>query len=203
MMERSRPGGQSGSDGPALWPGNGGPGDVSASAGNGTTGSGSAGSGPAGADLGAAGADARRRESMITAVGCTLLFLLGLLQGLIGSFQYSGMLGPVPAAALGFDVLILATCVLGSWGMRRALGGIMPAVGWFAASFVLSLGTPGGSVLITNTTSGKWYLFGGTVCVAAGVVLALSRWSRGRAAGSGYPGPAGAWAPATRKPGHR
>ena len=39
----------------------------------------------------------------------------------------------------------------------------MPAVGWFIASFVMAMGTPGGSIVITNSGPGKWYLFGGAV----------------------------------------
>ncbi|HTW04825.1 MAG TPA: hypothetical protein VMF87_31325 [Streptosporangiaceae bacterium] len=99
-----------------------------------------------------------------------VLFLLGIGQGLIGSFQYSRVAGPVPIAALAFDLLILLTCVAGAWGMRRPLGGLMPAVGWFVASFVMAMSTPGGSVVITNTGPGKWYLFGGTACALAGLI---------------------------------
>jgi hypothetical protein len=106
------------------------------------------------------------------------LLLLGAAEGLIGSFQYSRAAGPVPIAALAFDLLILLTCVAGAWGMRRTLGGLMPAVGWFVASFVLAMGTPGGSVVITNNGPGQWYLFGGTVCAVAGVIVGFVMWPR-------------------------
>ncbi len=104
------------------------------------------------------------------------LFLLGLLQGLIGTFQYSR--GPAPLAAILFDLGILATCVLGSWGMRSALGGVLPAVGWFVVTLLLSSVSAGGSVLITDTPAGKWFLFGGTLCAAAGAVWSFAVWSR-------------------------
>ncbi len=106
-----------------------------------------------------------------------MLLLLGALQGLIGCFQYSRALGSFPAAAVVFAAGIGVTCVLGAWGMRRPLGGLMPAVGWFITSFVLAMGTPGGSVVITNTAAGKWYLFGGSACAVAGVVFGFSRQS--------------------------
>jgi hypothetical protein len=112
--------------------------------------------------------------------GYVLLFLLGALQGLIGCFQYSRALGSFPVAAVAFAVLIGVTCVLGAWGMGRPLGGLMPAVGWFIASFVLAMSTPGGSVVITNTAAGKWYLFGGSACAIAGVVLGFAWQSPGR-----------------------
>ena len=113
----------------------------------------------------------------------SMLFLLGIAQSLIGCFQYSRALGSFPAAALAFDLAIGVTCVLGSWGMRSALGGLMPAVGWLVASYVLAMGTSGGSVVITNTAAGKWYLFGGSACAAAGVLVAFARSSAVRRPG--------------------
>jgi hypothetical protein len=106
------------------------------------------------------------------------LLLLGVGEGLIGSFQFSRVAGPVPIAALAFDLLILLTCVAGAWGMRRPLGGLMPAVGWFVASFVMAMGTPGGSIVITNSGPGKWYLFGGAACALAGVIAGFVMWPR-------------------------
>ena len=104
------------------------------------------------------------------------LFLLGLMQGLIGTFQYSR--GPAPLAPVLFDLGILVTCVLGSWGMRTALGGVLPAAGWLLVTLVLSSVSAGGSVVITNTPAGKWFLFGGAVCAAGGAVYAFARWSQ-------------------------
>lgn len=112
----------------------------------------------------------------VTALAYLALFLLGLAQGVIGTFQYSR--GPAPLAALLFDLGILATCVLGSQGMRTAAGGVLPAVGWFLATLLLSSASSGGSILITNTTAGQWFLFGGAISAAAGAVYAFARWSR-------------------------
>ena len=117
------------------------------------------------------------------------LFLLGLVEGTIGSFQYSWTVGPVPAAALVCCAVILATCLLAAWGMRSVSGAVLPGMAWVIASFVLSMPVSNGSVIIT-ATPGKWYLYGGTLSVAAGVVAsfaAMARWT-GR---SGRPGQAG------------
>jgi hypothetical protein len=120
-------------------------------------------------------------DSALTVGGCYfVLLLLGVAEGLIGSFQYSRGIGPFPAAAIGFALLILVTCVLAAWGMRAPVAALMPAVGWFAASFVLAMSTPGGSIVITNTAAGKWYLFGGAVGAAGGVVAGFTRWSATR-----------------------
>jgi len=137
---------------------------------------------PAGPPPGAgdAGGDHSRLERRpphgVTIAGYVALCLLGALLGLIGTFQYSQ--GPAPLAAILFDLAILVTCVLGSTGMRSALGGVLPAAGWFVVTLILSSSSAGGSILVTDTTAGKWFLFGGAVCAAAGGVYAFAVWSK-------------------------
>ena len=101
------------------------------------------------------------------------LFLLGAMQGLIGCFQFGHSLGGVPVMSLAFCALLLVTCVAGAAGMGTALGGVLPAIGWMATSFVLTLPTAGGSVIVTNTAAGKWYLYGGAACAAMGIVASF------------------------------
>jgi hypothetical protein len=57
--------------------------------------------------------------------------------------------------------------------MRSVGGALCPAIGWIVASFVLSMPVSSGSVIITDSTAGKWYLYGGTVAALAGVGLSL------------------------------
>jgi hypothetical protein len=102
-----------------------------------------------------------------------LLFVLGAMEGLIGSFQFPHSAGGVPVAALAFCLLILVTCLLAGAGMGTASAALSVAAGWLVSSLVLSLPTSGGSVVVTNSTAGKWYLYGGTVCASLGVGLAL------------------------------
>ena len=102
------------------------------------------------------------------------LFLLGLVEGIIGSFQYSWTAGPVPVAALVCCAVILATCLLAAWAMRSVSGAVLPGMGWIIASFVLSMPVSNGSVIITNTAPGRWYLYGGALSVAVGVVLSFA-----------------------------
>src|SRR6266496_4406115 len=82
--------------------------------------------------------------------------------------------------------VIVAACVLAAWVTRSVSGAVLPGMGWVLASFVMSMPVTNGSVIITSTTAGKWYLYGGTLSVAAAVVASfagLARWSR-RAGGS-------------------
>ena len=112
-----------------------------------------------------------RRQRALTAVAYLVLFVLGAMQGLVGSFQYSR--SPVPLVAILLGLVIFATCVLCGWGMRTFAGGLLPALGWLVVSLVLAMPSSHGSVIITNTTAGKWYLYGGAVAVAAGASTAF------------------------------
>ena len=107
---------------------------------------------------------------LLTAGAYAALFLAGAVEGLIGSFQYSRN---VPFGAIVFCVILLATCLLGAWAMRSVGGALCPALGWIIASFVLSMPVSSGSVIITNSTAGKWYLYGGTVASLSAVGLSL------------------------------
>jgi hypothetical protein len=107
---------------------------------------------------------------LLTAGAYAALFLTGAVEGLIGSFQYSRN---VPFGAIAFCVVLLATCLLGAWAMRSVGGAFCPALGWMVTSFVLSMPVSSGSVIITDSTAGKWYLYGGTVASLSGVGLSL------------------------------
>jgi hypothetical protein len=120
-------------------------------------------------------------EHLITAGGYVVLLALGVMEGLVGSFQYSRALGSAPVAAIAFALLIGVTCVLGAWGMHRPMGGLLPAAGWIVASFVLAMGTKSGSVVITNSGAGQWFLYGGSACAVVGALVGFVCWSPRRA----------------------
>jgi hypothetical protein len=120
-----------------------------------------------------------QRGELGAAAAYAALFVLGVMEGLIGCFQFGHSLDAVPVASLAFGALILVTSVAGAVGMGTALGGVLPAIGWLAASFVLTLPTAAGSVVVTNTFAGEWYLYGGAACAAVGVVASFrQRWRR-------------------------
>jgi Family of unknown function (DUF6113) len=117
-------------------------------------------------------------QRAMMAVGYVILFVLGAVQGIIGSFQYGS--GPGVLVAIILIVVIFATCVLAGWGTRTFGGGLLPAVGWIIASFVLSMPRSNGSVIIANTTQGQWYLYGGSVAAAVGAAVSFTFRTRTR-----------------------
>ena len=114
----------------------------------------------------------RLLDPVLTVTTYVMLVLFGMAQALLGTFFYGS--GPAPLASIGFDVAILATCLLGAWGLGRVLGAVAPAVGWFIVAFILASGTAGGSVLITASSAGEWFLFGGAAGATAGLIAATT-----------------------------
>jgi len=104
--------------------------------------------------------------------GYLVLFLLGILQGAIGSFQYGQ--SPTPLIAIILIVVIFATCLACGWGIGTFAAGLMPGIGWLVASFVLAMPKENGSVIITASAAGEWYLYGGALACLAGAVAAFA-----------------------------
>jgi hypothetical protein len=123
------------------------------------------------------GLPGRRHSRAFTAAAYLVLLALGVAQGLFGSFQYAR--SPVPLVAVALDVLLFATCLLCGWGMESFAGGLVPALGWFIAVLVLSMPTRNGSVIITATTAGEWFLYGGSLAAAVGAATAFVLRARG------------------------
>jgi Family of unknown function (DUF6113) len=111
------------------------------------------------------------RQRTVTAVGYVLLFVLGAVQGLIGSFQYSQ--SPAPLIAIILAVFIFVTCLACGWGLGTFTAALLPAVGWVLVSFLLAMPRPNGSVVITASAAGEWYLYGGALACAVGCLAAF------------------------------
>jgi len=107
-------------------------------------------------------------QRTLTALGYVVLFVLGAIQGLIGSFQYSQP--PAPLIAIVLVLIIFATCAGCGWGVGTFGAALLPALGWILASFILAMPRPNGSVVITASAAGEWYLYGGALACAAGCV---------------------------------
>ncbi|MGA2826977.1 MAG: hypothetical protein ABSF03_12760 [Streptosporangiaceae bacterium] len=136
---------------------------------------------PAPAVTDSAGGDrpVEHRDAFVTGGAYGVLFVLGAVEAIMGSFEYSWTVGPVPAAALGCCAALLVTCLLAGWAMRSLGGALLPAIAWILVSFLLAMPDAPGSVIITNTASGEWYLYGGAISAAIGVAVAFAIWVRG------------------------
>ena len=94
---------------------------------------------------------------------------------MVGAFLRHHQRGDARAAALAIveftGLKAVADAPAKSLGTFAA--GLLPAVGWILASFILAMPRPNGSVIITASAAGEWYLYGGALACAAGCLTAF------------------------------
>lgn len=105
-----------------------------------------------------------------------LLAVVGVVLGVIGSFEFSWEIGDVPVAAVLLSALNLVVFRAAGWAMESKLGAVIPALLWMIILFVLASRRPEGDLVVTGTTAGYVYMFGGAL--AALVAIAWTRSSR-------------------------
>lgn len=103
-----------------------------------------------------------------------LLAVLGVLLGVIGSFEFGWEIGPVPVAAILLSLLNLVAFLAAGWAMESKFAAVLPALLWLVVLFVLSSRRPEGDLVVTGTTAGYVYMFGGAFAAVAAVALTRS-----------------------------
>jgi hypothetical protein len=103
-----------------------------------------------------------------------VLAVLGVLLGVIGSFEFSWQLAGVPVAAIFLSLVNLAAFRAAGWAMESKLGAVIPAALWMIILVVLSSRRPEGDLVVTGTTPGYVYMFGGAVAALAAIVWTRS-----------------------------
>jgi Family of unknown function (DUF6113) len=110
----------------------------------------------------------------VTAAAYAVLVMLGLLMGVLGGFQHSWYLRPVPISAIGWVAALFAVC----YGAGRMMGGklaaLAPAAGWMVITMIWLANRPEGDVIIASDLSGYVYLYGGLAGILTGVLLSPS-----------------------------
>ncbi|MEV8630165.1 DUF6113 family protein [Streptosporangium sp. NPDC051023] len=115
----------------------------------------------------------RPSERAVTGAAYAVLFVLGLLMGLLGAFQHSWYLKPaaIPISAVGCVLFLFAVCYGAGRAMRGKLAALAPASGWLVMTMIWLAGRTEGDVIIAGDLSGYIYLYGGLAAVLTGVLL--------------------------------
>jgi hypothetical protein len=99
-----------------------------------------------------------------------VLAVVGVLLGVVGSFEFSWQLGSVPVAAILLSLVNLVAFRAAGWAMESKLGAVVPAVLWMIILVVLASRRPEGDLVVTGTTPGYVYMFGGAVAALVAIV---------------------------------
>lgn len=113
-------------------------------------------------------------SSLVVGLAYGLLVVLGVLLGLIGSFEFSWQAGAVPVAAIALSLVNLVVFRAAGWAMESRLGAVAPATPWMVVLVLLSSRRPEGDLVVTGTTAGYTYMFGGAVAALIAIVWTRS-----------------------------
>jgi hypothetical protein len=103
-----------------------------------------------------------------------VLAVLGVLLGLIGSFEFSWQAGSVPVAAIALAAVNLVIFRAAGWAMESKLGAVVPAALWMIVLVVLASRRPEGDLVVTGTTPGYVYMIGGAAAALVAIVWTRS-----------------------------
>ncbi|MEV7013868.1 DUF6113 family protein [Streptosporangium sp. NPDC051022] len=110
-------------------------------------------------------------ERAVAAAAYAVLVVLGLVMGVVGAFQHSWYVWPVPVSAMGCVLVLFAVCYGAGRAMKGKLAALAPAVGWLVITMLWLTDRPEGDVVIANDLSGYVYLYGGLAALLTGIVL--------------------------------
>ncbi len=113
-------------------------------------------------------------SAAVTGAAYGMLFMLGVVLGVVGGFEHAWYVGEVPVSALVWLVVLFAV----PYAMGRLIGGklgaLVPAAGWLAMSFLLAMKQPAGDLAIAADLAGYCYLYGGLVALAIAIMATRS-----------------------------
>ena len=104
-------------------------------------------------------------------LGYLLALVAGVTAGVLGSFTFAYMRGPLPVGLLVALCLCLAAFVTSGLLLRSRAAAVVAASGWLVSVGLLSMQRPEGDLIVPATTLGYCWLLVGTL--VAGLSLAL------------------------------
>jgi hypothetical protein len=104
-------------------------------------------------------------------LGYLLALVAGVTAGVVGSFTFAYMRGPLPVGLLVALCLCLAAFVTSGLLLRSRAAAVVAAGGWLVSVGLLSMQRPEGDLIVPATTLGYCWLLVGTL--VAGLSLAL------------------------------
>lgn len=111
-----------------------------------------------------------------------VLAVLGVVLGVVGSFEFAWEIGEIPVAALLLSALNLLVFRVAGWAMETKFGAVVPALLWMVVLFVLASRRPEGDLVVTGTAAGYVYMFGGALAALVAIAWTPSARPLGLAA---------------------
>ncbi|MEV0752196.1 DUF6113 family protein [Streptosporangium sp. NPDC050280] len=113
-------------------------------------------------------------ETVVAVATNAVLFVLGLLLGVLGGFQHSWYIRPVPVSAIVCLALLFAIPYAAGRMTHGKSAAVAFVAGWALITIIWISGRPEGDLVIANDLSGYLYLYGGLAAVTVGIMLSPS-----------------------------
>ncbi|MFG1703993.1 DUF6113 family protein [Nonomuraea sp. M3C6] len=114
-------------------------------------------------------------ESALGGAAYGMLFVLGVVMGVVGGFTHPvWQIGPLPLAAGVWVLALFGVCLGAGKLMRARLGVFVTAVGWLLVTMPFTLQLGSGDLVIAQGAPGYIYLYGGLVGLVAAYLLSPS-----------------------------
>jgi hypothetical protein len=119
-------------------------------------------------------------------LGYLLALVAGVTAGVLGSFTFAYMRGPLPVGLLVALCLCLAAFVASGLLLRSRAAAVVATSGWLVSVGLLSMQRPEGDLIVPATTLGYCWLLVGTLVAGLSLAVPYAAISAGRS-GSGEP----------------
>ncbi|MER6949714.1 DUF6113 family protein [Nonomuraea sp. NPDC000554] len=113
-------------------------------------------------------------ESALGGAAYGMLFVLGVVMGVVGGFTQAWQVGPVPVAAIGWLAGLFGVCLGAGKLMGSRLGASVTAIGWLLVSMPFSFQLAQGDLVISGGPAGYVYLYGGMAAVVVAILKSPS-----------------------------
>jgi hypothetical protein len=109
---------------------------------------------------------------VITASAYVMLFVLGVVYGVVAGLEHSWGVGDfVPPIPIVLSVVLFVLLYGAGRLMGTKLGAFVPGMGWMLTSLLFSVKMPAGDLIVAADVPGYWYLVGGAVALVVAVLL--------------------------------
>ncbi|MEU6717774.1 DUF6113 family protein [Nonomuraea sp. NPDC046802] len=108
-------------------------------------------------------------ESALGGAAYGMLFVLGLVMGIVGGFTHPAK--PVPIVAVLWVLALFGVCLGAGKLMRTRLGALVTAIGWLLVTMPFTLQLGSGDLVIATGAPGYIYLYGGFAALVAAYLM--------------------------------
>lgn len=120
------------------------------------------------------------RSALLLAAASAALVVLGVVLGVLGAFLNAATPLGVPVGPIVAVVGNLTAGVLGTRGLSRRLGGLLPGLGWFTVVALFGSLRAEGDLLIQGDARGVIFIVAGALAAAAALLPGVGSPRAGR-----------------------